>query len=162
MPSSSKALMDATKKRAEKLQAKVKTVDFKELLRMEPESGTTNIRNVRASTGGDGCPPAKRSRLEATFSICLGIGIRQNAGRSVILEFEHMQNIRRVGVSVVTILPKWRQNLLPDQGELVAQERHQLGRRVDPGVRCREPRGISDIDCNGGLQMPDPYARSSS
>jgi putative SOS response-associated peptidase YedK len=46
MPSSSKALMDATKKRAEKLQAKGKTVDFKELLRMEPDGGTTNIRNV--------------------------------------------------------------------------------------------------------------------
>ncbi|MCK1542257.1 SOS response-associated peptidase family protein [Bradyrhizobium sp. 179] len=46
MPSSSKALMDATKKRAEKLQAKGKTVDFKELLRMEPDSGTTNIRNT--------------------------------------------------------------------------------------------------------------------
>jgi hypothetical protein len=43
MPSSSKALMDATKKRAEKLQAKGKPVDFKELLRMEPDGGTTNI-----------------------------------------------------------------------------------------------------------------------
>lgn len=41
MPSSSKALMDATKKRAEKLQAKGKTVDFKELLRIEPDGGTT-------------------------------------------------------------------------------------------------------------------------
>ncbi|MBR1163517.1 SOS response-associated peptidase [Bradyrhizobium elkanii] len=47
MPSSSKALMDAAKKRAEKLQAKGKTVDFKELLRMEPDGGTTNIRNVK-------------------------------------------------------------------------------------------------------------------
>jgi len=46
MPSSSKTLMDATRKRGEKLQAKGKTVDFKELLRMEPDSGTTNIRNV--------------------------------------------------------------------------------------------------------------------
>jgi putative SOS response-associated peptidase YedK len=35
MPSSSKALMDATKKRAEKLRAKGRPVDFKELLRME-------------------------------------------------------------------------------------------------------------------------------
>src|ERR1700722_6661240 len=35
MPSSSKALMDATKKRAEKLRAKGKPVDFNELLRME-------------------------------------------------------------------------------------------------------------------------------
>src|SRR3954470_1120625 len=48
LPSSPKALMDATKKRAEKLQAKGKPVDFKELLRMEPDSGTTNIRNVKS------------------------------------------------------------------------------------------------------------------
>ncbi|WP_342712554.1 SOS response-associated peptidase family protein [Bradyrhizobium sp. B124] len=46
MPSSQKALMDATKKRAQKLEAKGKAVDFKELLRMEPDGGTTNIRNV--------------------------------------------------------------------------------------------------------------------
>src|SRR3977135_3563980 len=49
MPSSSKALMVATKRRAEKLQAKGKTVDFKELLRMEPDGGTTNIRNVKST-----------------------------------------------------------------------------------------------------------------
>ena len=49
MPSSAKALMDATKKRAEKLQAKGKAVDFKELLRLEPDSGTTNIRNVTSA-----------------------------------------------------------------------------------------------------------------
>lgn len=46
MPSSSEALMKATKKRAEKLEAKGKTVNVKELLRMEPDSGTTNIRNT--------------------------------------------------------------------------------------------------------------------
>jgi hypothetical protein len=46
MPSSQHALMDATKKRAAKLEAKGKPVDFKQLLRMEPDSGTTNIRNV--------------------------------------------------------------------------------------------------------------------
>jgi len=49
MPSSQRALMDATKKRAEKLQAKGKAVDFKELLRMEPDGGTTNIRNVSSA-----------------------------------------------------------------------------------------------------------------
>jgi hypothetical protein len=48
MPSSSKALMDATKKRADKLRTKGKTVDFNELLRMEPDGGTTNIRNVKS------------------------------------------------------------------------------------------------------------------
>ena len=48
MPSSQHALMEATKKRAMKLEAKGKAVDFKELLRMEPDSGTTNIRNVKS------------------------------------------------------------------------------------------------------------------
>jgi putative SOS response-associated peptidase YedK len=46
MPSSSKAIFDAATARAKKLEAKGKTVDFKELLRMEPDGGTTNIRNT--------------------------------------------------------------------------------------------------------------------
>ncbi|MCX5517795.1 SOS response-associated peptidase family protein [Kaistia defluvii] len=46
MPSSQLALMEATKKRAAKLEAKGKAVDFRELLRMEPDTGTTNIRNI--------------------------------------------------------------------------------------------------------------------
>lgn len=46
MPSSSEALMKAAKRRAEKIQSKGKTVDFKELLQMEPDGGTTNIRNT--------------------------------------------------------------------------------------------------------------------
>jgi putative SOS response-associated peptidase YedK len=37
MPSSQRALMDATKKRAERLQAKGKPVDFKELLRIHED-----------------------------------------------------------------------------------------------------------------------------
>lgn len=49
MPSSQRALMDATKKRADKLQTKGKSVDFKELFRIEPDSGTTNIRNVSST-----------------------------------------------------------------------------------------------------------------
>jgi putative SOS response-associated peptidase YedK len=48
MPSSQHALMESTKKRAAKLEAKGKAVDFKELLRMEPDGGTTNIRNVKS------------------------------------------------------------------------------------------------------------------
>jgi putative SOS response-associated peptidase YedK len=46
MPSSQFALMEATKKRAAKLEAKSQSVDFKELLRIEPDSGVTNIRNT--------------------------------------------------------------------------------------------------------------------
>jgi putative SOS response-associated peptidase YedK len=46
MPSSKKALLDAATKRADKLRAKGGEVDFAELLRMEPDKGTTNIRNT--------------------------------------------------------------------------------------------------------------------
>ena len=52
MPSSKKALLDATSKRADKLRAKGKEIDdaaFRELLRMEPDIGTTNIRNTSSS-----------------------------------------------------------------------------------------------------------------
>jgi putative SOS response-associated peptidase YedK len=46
MPSSQRALMESAQKRARKLEAKGKAVYFTELLRMEPDIGTTNIRNV--------------------------------------------------------------------------------------------------------------------
>ena len=46
LPSSKKALFDAATKRADKLRAKGKPVDFDALLRMEPDGGTTNVRNV--------------------------------------------------------------------------------------------------------------------
>lgn len=48
MPSSKKALFDAASKRADKLRAKGKDVDFDELLRMEPDSGTTNVRRTES------------------------------------------------------------------------------------------------------------------
>ena len=48
MPSSQKALFDAAKSRAQKLEAKGQSVDFDALLRREPDGGTTNIRNVRS------------------------------------------------------------------------------------------------------------------
>lgn len=46
MPSSNKALLDAATKRADKLRAKGAEVDFAHLLKMEPDKGTTNIRNT--------------------------------------------------------------------------------------------------------------------
>jgi len=46
MPSSQLAIMEAAKKRAAKMEAKGKPVDFNELLKMEPDAGTTNIRNT--------------------------------------------------------------------------------------------------------------------
>lgn len=49
MPSSRKALLDAATTRADKLRAKGKDVDFDQLLRMEPDRGTTNVRNTNSS-----------------------------------------------------------------------------------------------------------------
>ena len=49
MPSSKKALLDAATRRADKLRAKGKDVDFAELLKMEPDVGTTNVRNTASS-----------------------------------------------------------------------------------------------------------------
>lgn len=49
MPSSQFALLESAKKRAAKLEAKGKPVEFMALLRLEPDGGTTNIRNT-AST----------------------------------------------------------------------------------------------------------------
>lgn len=46
MPSSRKAIFDAATKRADKLRAKGKEVDFDDLLKMEPDGGTTNVRNT--------------------------------------------------------------------------------------------------------------------
>jgi putative SOS response-associated peptidase YedK len=48
MPSSQEALLESAKKRAQKLEAKGKPVNFPELLRMEPDSGTTNVRNTKS------------------------------------------------------------------------------------------------------------------
>jgi putative SOS response-associated peptidase YedK len=71
MPSSQNVLMDATKKRAQKLETKGKTVDFKELLRMEPDSGTTNIRNVSSSHWKRWLGPESRRLVPFTsFSEC--------------------------------------------------------------------------------------------
>lgn len=48
MPSAQNKIFEAAQRRAAKLEAKGKTVDFKALLRMEPDSGTTNIRNLKS------------------------------------------------------------------------------------------------------------------
>ncbi|WP_348639627.1 SOS response-associated peptidase [Mesorhizobium sp. GR13] len=46
LPSSKQALYQAASKRADKLRAKGKPVDFDLLLKMEPDGGTTNVRNT--------------------------------------------------------------------------------------------------------------------
>ncbi|MBB5537619.1 hypothetical protein GGD55_004339 [Rhizobium giardinii] len=48
LPSSSQALFEAATNRANKLRAKGKDVDFQQLLKMEPDGGTTNVRNTES------------------------------------------------------------------------------------------------------------------
>lgn len=49
MPSSSRAIYEAATKRADKLRAKATEFDFQELLKMEPDGGTTNVRNTASA-----------------------------------------------------------------------------------------------------------------
>lgn len=60
MPSSKKALLDAATKRADKLRAKGKDVDFPKLLELEPDGGTTNVRNTSSSHWKPWLAPANR------------------------------------------------------------------------------------------------------
>ena len=46
LPTSKKVLFDAADKRADKLRAKGKEVEIDLLLQMEPDGGTTNVRNT--------------------------------------------------------------------------------------------------------------------
>lgn len=66
MPSSKKALFDATTKRADKMRAKGKEVDFQKLLELEPDSGTTNVRNTSSSHWRPWLAPAHRCLVPFT------------------------------------------------------------------------------------------------
>ncbi|ARO31732.1 hypothetical protein NXC14_CH03848 [Rhizobium sp. NXC14] len=48
LPSSSQAIYQAATKRADGIRKKGKEVDFQQLLKMEPDGGTTNVRNVES------------------------------------------------------------------------------------------------------------------
>lgn len=66
LPSSKKALLDAATKRAGKLRAKGKEVDFGALLAMEPDGGTTNVRNTSSSHWKPWLGPANRALVPFT------------------------------------------------------------------------------------------------
>lgn len=66
MPSSKKALLDAATRRADKLRAKGKEVDFDALLKMEPDAGTTNVRNTTSAHWRPWLTPAHRCLVPFT------------------------------------------------------------------------------------------------
>ena len=66
LPSSSQALFQAATKRADGLRAKGKDVDFKQLLRMEPDKCTTNVRNTASKHWLRWLGPANRCLVPMT------------------------------------------------------------------------------------------------
>lgn len=66
MPSSKKALFDAASSRADKLRAKGQDVDFPKLLELEPDKGTTNVRNTTSSHWRPHLTPAQRCLVPFT------------------------------------------------------------------------------------------------
>ncbi|ADK99564.1 SOS response-associated peptidase [Brevundimonas subvibrioides] len=66
LPSSKKALFDAATRRADKLRARGKDVDFPRLLELEPDSGTTNVRNTASSHWKPWLSPANRCLVPFT------------------------------------------------------------------------------------------------
>lgn len=66
LPSSKKAIFDAATKRADKLRAKGKEVDFPSLLELEPDSGTTNVRNTSSSHWRPWLSPVNRALVPFT------------------------------------------------------------------------------------------------
>ena len=66
MPSSKKALLDAAAKRADKLRARGAAVDFEQILRMEPDKGTTNVRNTTSQHWRPYLGPANRCLVPFT------------------------------------------------------------------------------------------------
>jgi putative SOS response-associated peptidase YedK len=69
MPSSKQAIFQAATKRADKMRAKGQEVDFQQLLRMEPDKGTTNIRNTASAHWKPYLGPANRCLVPFT-SFC--------------------------------------------------------------------------------------------
>lgn len=66
MPNSPRVLYEVTAKRADRLRAKGGTVDFNALLRMEPDSGVTNIRNVASRHWAPWLSPESRCVVPLT------------------------------------------------------------------------------------------------
>lgn len=66
MPSSKKMIFDNATKRADKLRAKGGAVDFQKILEVEPDSGTTNVRNTNSSHWRSYLSPASRCLVPFT------------------------------------------------------------------------------------------------
>jgi putative SOS response-associated peptidase YedK len=66
LPSSRKVVVDAAVRRADRLRAKGQDVDFPRLLELEPDSGTTNVRNTTSSHWRPHLRPGQRCLVPFT------------------------------------------------------------------------------------------------
>ncbi len=82
LPSSSKSLLDAASKRADKLREKGRAVDFDELLRMEPDGGTTNVRNTSSKHWTRWLGPENRCLVPVTRFAEPDPARKQDGGRT--------------------------------------------------------------------------------
>ena len=85
LPSSRKALFDAAAVRAEKLRRKGKEIDdlaFAELVKMEPDKGTTNVRNTASAHWKRWLVPEHRSVVPFTSFAEPDPGSRVEGGRT--------------------------------------------------------------------------------
>jgi putative SOS response-associated peptidase YedK len=113
MPSSKQALFEATKKRAEKLGAKGKPVDFSALLRMEPDAGTTNIRNTGSAHWKRWLGPENRCLVPFTsFS-----EFNRDAGGDIWFAFDES---RPLAFFAGLWVPQWTSVRKVKEGEVTA------------------------------------------
>ena len=117
MPTSKQALFKAATQRGNKLQAKGTEFDFAELLKLEPDKGTTNVRNTTNAQGktnahwrslARGCEPVPCAHLRRLAS---DVGV----GRS-----GHRGGDRAVGDRRLTTPIEFQKVRLPDSGRRCA------------------------------------------
>jgi len=160
MPSSQHALMEATKKRAAKLEAKGKPVDFKELLRMEPDSGTTNIRNVDAMA-------RRRESLRGAVQFLQRVQQERRRRCLVRARGDAPARLLRRHLDQLDLRPEGqgrrdhqRRLRIPDDGGERRGRRHPPeGDAGDPDV-ARRGRDLDDGACGRGVDrrlQPDPF-----
>lgn len=104
MPSSKRTIFEAATPRADKLRTKGKPVDFDQLLRMEPDGGTTNVRNTSSQHWKPWLSPANRCLVP--FSSFSEPGISSETGKSEPYWFAFGEE-RPLSFFVGVWLPSW-------------------------------------------------------
>jgi putative SOS response-associated peptidase YedK len=112
LPSSSQALYEAATKRADKLREKGKPVDFNELLRLEPDRGTTNVRNTGSKHWKPWLGPENRCLVPFT-----SFSEPDQVGRSLQQIWYALSEDRPLAFFAGIWVPQWTSVRLVREGE---------------------------------------------